>query len=122
MAKPEGRQHVRPADRRSGERWRSIGVPSVGRLGAVITVVAVEQHGATAVEFDQPKLDEAQQYLHPAGIVALGPQRFDPGGAPVSNLQRPGNLPLHGRQGPGSLQRLQLRWRAPRHDAVHPTR
>ena len=69
---------------------RSVGIHSVGRLGAVINVVAVEQHGATAVELHQPKLDEAQQYLHPAGIVALlGPQRRDPGGAPVSNVQRP---------------------------------
>jgi hypothetical protein len=101
---------------------RSVGVPSVGRLGAVSTVVAVEQHGATAVELHQPKLDEAQQYLHPAGIVALGPQRRDPGGAPVSNVQRTGDLPLHRRQGAGSLQGLQLPWRAPRHDAAHPTR
>jgi hypothetical protein len=87
---------------------RSVGV---GRLGAVSTVVAVEQHGATAAELCQPKLDEAQQYLHPAGIVALGPQRRDPGGAPGSNVQ-----------GAGSLQGLQLPWRAPRHDAAHPTR
>src|SRR3954464_6177653 len=92
---------------------RSVSVPSVGRLGAVITVVAVEQHGTTAAELRQPKLDEAQQYLHPAGVVALGPQRRDPGGAPVSKVQCSGNLHLHGRQGAGLLQRLQLPWRAP---------
>ena len=114
------------AGRRIGAQandMRSVGVHSVGRLGAVITVVAVEQHGATTAELCQPKLDEAQQHLHPAGIVALlGPQRRDPGGTPVSNVQRPGNLPLHRRQGAGSLQGLQLPWRAPRHDAAHPTR